>query len=132
MQAGVTHSALGSDGCSAGGGGETAPAGTLAERKAFPSHFGRQSLPLRDRHPFEILCLACLASSHLCVERGLQKLPAPRQPGWLLRHGLRRDPAQVARTRRQFSCAGGMSPVKLLPEGHISGKAGNAVRRAGD
>lgn len=44
-----------SHGCSAGDGGEMAPEGRPAEAKAFSSHFGRQSVPLHDRHPFEIL-----------------------------------------------------------------------------
>lgn len=81
MQAGLTHSPpLCSHG--AGDGGETAPVGRLAEGKAFSSHFGRQSLPLRDRHPFEILCLTSsrLASSHLSVEQGLQKPPSTQAP----------------------------------------------------
>lgn len=75
MQAGLTHSPLGSHGCSAGDGGETAPAGTLAEGKAFSSHFGRQSLPLCDRYPFEILCLA--SSRLFTPRRGARAAEAP-------------------------------------------------------
>lgn len=96
-----------SHGCSAGGGGETAPAGRLAEGKAFSSHFGRQSLPLRDRRPFEILCL----SSHLGAGQGLH----PGGPAGCSSGVCARNPAQTLQPRRDFSGAVGMSPAKPLP-----------------
>lgn len=97
-----------SHGCSARGGGETAPAGRLAEGKAFSSHFGRQSLPLRDRRPFEILCLA---SSHLGAGQGLH----PGGPAGCSSGVCARNPAQTLQPRRDFSGAVGTSPAKPLP-----------------
>lgn len=66
--------------------------GETGRGEGFSSHFGRHSLPLGYRHPFEILCLA---SSHTGEEQGLQNLPL-----W---------------TQRHFGQAVGTSPAQLLP-----------------
>lgn len=90
-----------SHGCSAGDRGETAPLGRLAEGKAFSSHFGRQSLPLHDRRPFEILCLA---SSHLFTRRcAVRAAEASLCPGNLAGCSC----TVRAGTRRHFSSAVG-------------------------
>lgn len=97
-----------SHGCSAGGGGETAPAGKLAEGKAFSSHFGRQNLPLHDRSPFEILCLA---SSHLSAGQGLC---LGSLAGCSSRICARKS-AQALQPQQDLSWAVGTSPAKPLP-----------------
>lgn len=57
------------------------PAGRLAEGNAFSSCFGRQSLPLCDRRPFEI---PCLASSRLFTPQcGARAAEASLHPGSL-------------------------------------------------
>lgn len=87
---------------------ETAPAGRLAEGKAFSSHFGSQSLPLGDRRPFEILCLT---SSHLGAGQGLC-------PGSLAGCSSRvcaGNPAPALQPRQDLSRALGTSPAKPLP-----------------